>query len=107
MVEIDAITALGFGISADELCTVYRAGFGVLRGNEQKAFFDKNGRKVSANVCKLYRARGEDLTTSERTWTHPQSGVAYTFELPFSSFDREEDMRQAYEHFSKLMEEMN
>lgn len=107
MVEIDALAALTFGMTADELCTIYRAQFPVLAGYERDDLYDTNGRKVPGEISKLYRLRGEDLTLEERTWTHPQSEVEYVFEFPFVSYDREEDMRTSYAHFEKLLAEKN
>ena len=92
-------------LTVDELCTIYRTQFPVLRGYEQNDLYDANGRKVPGDMNRLYRKVGENLTLEERTWTHPQSGVEYVFEFPFQSFDREEDMRKAYAHFSSMLEE--
>lgn len=104
--ECDALVALMLGVSADELCTIYRTQFSVLRGyDESKYCYDAGGRLIASSVMRLYRQRGENLTLEERTWTHPQSGVEYVFEFPFQSFDREEDMRKAYAHFSSMLEE--
>jgi type II restriction/modification system DNA methylase subunit YeeA len=103
--EIDAIAAIMLGISADELCTIYRTQFSVLRGYEQNDLHDDRGRKVPGDMNRLYRKAGKQLTLDERTWTHPQSGVEYIFEFPFQSFDREEDMRKAYAHFSNMLVE--
>jgi hypothetical protein len=104
-VELDAIVALIWGLSVDELCTVYRTQFSVLRDFEQNDLYDANGRKVPGDINRLYRQRGDGLSTEERTWTHPQSGVEYVFEFPFQSFDREEDMRKAYAYFSSMLGE--
>lgn len=104
-IDLDALVALEFGIDADELCTIYRTQFPVLRGYEQNDLYDANGRKVPGDMNRLYRKVGENLTMEERTWTHPQSAVEYVFEFPFRSFDREEDMRKAYAHFSSMLEE--
>lgn len=104
-IELDALAALAYRLTADELCTIYRTQFPVLRGYEQNDLYDANGRKVPGDMNRLYRKVGENLTLEERTWTHPQSGVEYVFEFPFQSFDREEDMRKAYAHFSSMLEE--
>ncbi len=102
-IEIDVLSALSLGLTADELCTIYRTQFPVLRGYEQSDLYDANGRKVPGEMSKLYRHRGEDLSLEERTWVHPQSNVEYVFEFPFQGFDREEDMRTAYAHFEKML----
>ena len=105
MVEIDAISALLLGLTSDDLCTIYRTQFPVLRGYEQNDLYDNNGRKLPGEINKLYRQRGEILSIEERSWTHPQSAVEYVFEFPFRGFDREEDMRAAYAHFEQLLAE--
>lgn len=104
-IDLDALAAIEARLSDDELCTIYRTQFPVLRGYEQNDLYDANGRKVPADMTRLFRNLGENLTLEERTWTHPQSGVEYVFEFPFRSFDREEDMRKAYAHFSSVLEE--
>lgn len=105
-IELDALAALVFGISADELCIIYRTQFPVLRGYEQNDLYDSVGRKVPSELIKTYRKVGPDgLSAADMRWTHPQSGVEYTFELPFRSFDREEDMRAAYAKFSGMLED--
>lgn len=105
LVEIDALSAVMFGLSIEELCTIYNTQFPVLRKYEQNDLYDANGRKVPGDMNRLYRKVSEDLTLEERTWTHPQSNVEYIFEFPFQSFDREEDMRKAYAHFSSMLAE--
>ncbi|WP_431710459.1 DNA methyltransferase [Glutamicibacter uratoxydans] len=102
-IELDALVAITFGIDIDELCTIYRTQFPVLRGYEQNDLYDANGRKVPGEMNKLYRQRGEGLSVEERTWVHPQSNAKYVFEFPFQGFDREEDMRAAYAHFEKML----
>lgn len=104
-IELDVLGAIALGIDIDELCTVYRTQFPVLRGYEQNDLYDANGRKVPGDMNRLYRKMGEKLTLEERTWVHPQSKVEYVFEFPFRSFDREEDMRKAYAHFEQLLKE--
>ena len=105
MLELDALVAFLFGISIEDLCSLYRTQFPVLHGYEQNDLYDANGHKVPGELSKAYGKAGETLTVEERTWTHPQSGVDYVYELPFQSFDREEDMRKAYAHFSNMVEE--
>jgi hypothetical protein len=104
-IEIDALVAIGFGLTADELCAIYRTQFSVMRAADASQTFDANGRRVPFEMSRLFSLRGEDLSLEERTWTHPQSGVEYVFEFPFVSYDREEDMRKAYTHFEKLLAE--
>lgn len=105
-VEIDAIVALSLGVTADELCMIYRTQFPVMRRYDQEDRFDANGRKVPKDVMKLQAKLrdGEELSVADRTWVHPQSGVEYVFEYPFRQLDREADMREAYARFEGMGE---
>ncbi|GAB3267604.1 Eco57I restriction-modification methylase domain-containing protein [Arthrobacter pigmenti] len=104
-VDLDALAALSLGLTADELCTIYRTQFPVLRGYEQNDLYDANGRKIPGVMARLYRKFGEcGIADDDLRWTHPQSGVDYTFEFPFRGLDREEDMRAAYAKFAPLLE---
>jgi hypothetical protein len=105
LVELDALVALAVGISVEDLCSIYRTQFPVLYAYERQHLYDANGRRVPDAINKLFRQHGENLTPAERSWQHPQSGVDYVFDFPFRSFDREEDMRKAYAHFSNMLEE--
>ena len=51
-VEIDAIVALSLGVTADELCMIYRTQFPVMRRYDQEDRFDANGRKVPKEIVK-------------------------------------------------------
>lgn len=106
-VEIDALVALSLGVTADELCMIYRTQFPVMRKYDSQDLFDANGRKVAEDVAKLHRKLkpGQELSEEERTWTHPQSGATYVFEYPFRILDREADMRAAYERFERELAE--
>jgi hypothetical protein len=105
-IEIDCLIALSFDVDIDELCIVYRTQFPVLRGYEEKDLYDANGRKVPAGMNRFYLAVGEEgMAAEDLRWTHPQSQVEYTFEIPFRGFDREEDMRAAYAKFSRMLED--
>lgn len=107
LVEIDALVAVMLGVSADELCTIYRSKFAVMyaydrgRGRDPR-FYDSNGRLVPAAIVRSWRLRGDRASVEERTATHPDSGVTYTYELPFVLLDREDDMRAAHDHFTRL-----
>lgn len=104
-VEIDALVAFSLGLSADELCTIYRTQFSVLYGYDRSAYFyDANGRLVPNSVLTVWRQKGDRVSEEERTATHP-AGTTYTYELPFVTLDREADMRQAYAHFEERLKD--
>ena len=104
-VEMDAIVALSLGITADELCTIYRTQFAVLYGYDRNVYFyDANGRLVPNGVLKVWRQKADAMTQEERTATNA-AGNTYEYELPFVTLDREADMRQAYAHFERILKE--
>lgn len=103
LVEIDAIVALMLGVSADELCSIYRTQFPVLAGYDRNDYlYDANGRLVPTPVRTPWRKKGDSLTLEERTATNP-AGTTYVYELPFAFLDREADMRTAYAHFEGIL----
>ena len=104
-VEIDALVALMLGVTADELCTVYRTQFAVLYGYDHDVYFyDANGRLVPNPVLVAWRKKGDKVSAAERTHTNA-SGNTYTYELPFRTYDREKDMRTAYAEFERRLKE--
>lgn len=103
LVEIDALVALGLGLTADELCTIYRTQFPVLYGYDRKTYlYDINGRLVPNEVLSVWRKKGDAINEDERTATNP-AGNTYTYELPFQFLDREADMREAYTEFERRL----
>ncbi|MEU4375480.1 class I SAM-dependent DNA methyltransferase [Pseudonocardia alni] len=105
LVEIDAIVALTLGLTADELCTIYRTQFAVLYGYDRNTYFyDANGRLVPNSVLTVWRKKGERISEEERTATN-QAGNTYVYELPFQTLDREHDMRVAYAEFERRLAE--
>ena len=99
LVEIDALVALMLGVTADQLCTVYRTQFAVLYGYDHwDRVYDANGRLVPNSVLTVWRKKEDKLSGAERTATN-QAGHTYIYELPFRLLDREADMRTAYAEF--------
>ncbi|MGC3954925.1 MAG: restriction endonuclease [Propionicimonas sp.] len=59
LLELDVLVAMSLGISADELCTIYRTQFPVLYGYDRgRDFFDAEGRVVPASVVTVWRRKG-------------------------------------------------
>jgi hypothetical protein len=88
LVEIDALAAVMLGITADELCAIYRTQFGVLRKYERVMQHDANGRQVSREVLKDVERFG------------PRADLG-RFELPFTPVDREAEMTTAHAEFTR------
>jgi hypothetical protein len=91
LVELDALAALVLGLTAEQLCAMYRTQFPVLRKYEYEMWFDANGRRVPGAVVKTWKAgSGADLGR---------------YALPFSQPDREKEMTRAYEEFKRRLDE--
>jgi hypothetical protein len=91
LVELDALAALVLGLSAEQLCAMYRTQFAVLRKYEYDMWFDANGRRVPGEVVK--------------TWKADSSANLGRYMLPFSQPDREKEMTHAYEEFQRRLDE--
>ena len=103
LVEIDALVALVLGITADQLCTIYRTQFAVLYGYDHWDYvYDAKGHLVPYEVFSIWRKKGDAISGAERTATN-QSGHTYIYELPFRILDREADMRTAYAEFERRL----
>ena len=104
--EIDVMVAMILGVPIEDLCTIYRTQFAVLydydHGRGQGAYvYDTNGRQLPTSVRQAWEKRrrpdsNEDMPLSERTHTHPGSGVPYVYDLPFRIRDRESDFRRIH-----------
>lgn len=104
--EIDVMVAIMLGVPIEDLCTIYRTQFAVLydydHGRGQGAYvYDANGRQIPTPVRQAWEKRqrptsNEDMPLSERTHTHPGSGVSYVYDLPFRIRDRESDFRRIH-----------
>ena len=103
LVELDALVALMLGVTADQLCTIYRTQFAVLYGYDHREYiYDANGRLVPNSVLTVWRTKGDRLSAEERTAAN-QSGNTYKYELPFRLLDREADIRQAHAEFERRL----
>jgi hypothetical protein len=103
LVEVDSLAALMLGVTADQLCTIYRTQFAVLYGYDHWDYvYDANGRLVPSAVRSVWRKKYERMSVEERTATN-QAGNTYTYELPFRLLDREADMRSAYAEFERRL----
>lgn len=116
LVEIDVLTALELGLTLDELCTIWRIQFPVLRQNEQDTWYDRNGRIVFTCSMGLpgvgfSRAEWEKIREmasgtvareidDDTLPGGPQKRII-TYEAPFDRCDREEDYKTAWPEFER------
>jgi preprotein translocase subunit Sec61beta len=115
LVEIDVLSAQALGLTLDELQTIYRVQFPVLRKYEQKTWYDQNGRIIytknrglpgmglSSREFDKVRdlGKGETVEQTIEDDTQPGGPVERTivYEAPFDCCDREEDYATAWAAF--------
>lgn len=104
LVEIDALMALSVGVTPDSVSTLARAQYPVFWADQGARTVDLNGWFVPNEVLKIWRQKGDAISQEERTATNA-AGNTYEYELPFVTLDREADMRQAYAHFERILQE--
>lgn len=128
LVELDALAALALGLTEEELVTIYRVQFPVLRQYERSDRYDQTGRLVPNEVLKLAAKHNvhihqplnlatfkgpADVVGEAMTAHGPMAGIAWldpkmeprmvrVYPPPYVKFDREEDMRSAYRRFEPL-----
>lgn len=116
LVEIDVLAARALGLTLEELCTIYRIQFPVLRQNEQDTWYDRRGRIVftcSKGLPGVGFSRPEwerirNLTEGTVTRTildgtlpgGPRERVI-EYVAPFDRCDREEDYATAWKFFEE------
>ncbi|MEZ2224743.1 Eco57I restriction-modification methylase domain-containing protein [Microcoleus sp.] len=126
LVEIDVLAAIALGLTLDELITIYRVQFPVMRQYEKDTWYDQNGRivfTISKGLVGVgFPRKGkkgelgwEDIKdmktgTVERTIiddTMPGGPIERTiiYQAPFDRCDREEDYHIAWEAFEKRFAE--
>jgi hypothetical protein len=109
LVEIDALAALELGLTIEELCTIYRTQFPVLRDYERNTWYDQKGRIAFTNNRGLTGV-GLERKDFELWQQCLRDGAKLPKELdtlglvaPFQLRDREEDMTLAYCYFSAAL----
>jgi len=124
LVEIDVLVSMALGITLEELQTMYRVQFPVLRQNEADTWYDRNGRIVFTCSKGLVgvglprtKKKGEP-TPAWKDLKDKKSGTVehhviddtlpggprektIVYEAPFDCCDREEDYRTAWAHFEE------
>ncbi len=116
LVEIDVLVAMELGLTLEELKTIYRIQFPVLRQNENDTWYDANGRIIftcskGLTGVGLSRAEWENVKNKKSGTveqeieddTMPGGPIKRTivYEAPFDKCDREQDYEIAWREFEK------
>lgn len=116
LVEIDVLAAMALSLSLDELKTIYRVQFPVMRQYEADTWYDQNGRIAFTNSKGLTgvgfprpeweEIKGMQSGTVSRTITddiQPTGPVerTITYHAPFDRCDREKDYEEVWANFEK------
>jgi hypothetical protein len=116
LVEIDVLAAMALGLTLEELKTLYRVQFPVLRQYEADTWYDQNGRIIFTNNKGLSgvgfsrkewnEVRGMEQGTVERTVTDdtlpggPRERTI-VYHAPFERCDREKDYETVWGEFER------
>lgn len=127
LVEIDVLAAMALGLTLDELITIYRVQFPVMRQYEKETYYDQTGRIVFT-VSKGLPGVGFPRTGNKKQGTtgwediqHLTEGTVsrtitddtlpggprqreIVYQAPFDKCDRETDYRTAWAAFEKRLE---
>ena len=121
LVEIDALVALMLGLSAEQLCAMFRAQFAVLRKYEHAMAFDSEGRKICAHhhsagfrqsqlqqeaKDKLRGPGWKSVWNMFEQWEQDPDSVDWEgqYTPPFTRPDREAEMTRAYVEFQRRLD---
>ncbi|GAA0651162.1 class I SAM-dependent DNA methyltransferase [Kutzneria viridogrisea] len=106
LVEIDALVALMLGLSAEQLCAMYRSQFAVLRKYEWEMFFHSDGHKIGASTHNVGVRQTDAETEIIKAWKKAKLNPDAEDVVPPSDWvkpDREAEMTRAYEEFERRL----
>jgi len=116
LVEIDVLTAMALDITLDELKTVYRVQFPVLRQYESDTWYDQNGRIVFTcnkgltgvgfsrpewNEIKDMKSGTVERTITDDTLPGGPRERTIVYKAPFDRCDREKDYEIVWAEFER------
>ncbi|MFP8903084.1 Eco57I restriction-modification methylase domain-containing protein [Streptomyces atacamensis] len=102
LVEIDAIVAVMLGLTAEQLCAMYRSQFAVLRKYEWEMFFAADGHKVGAATHNVGIRQTPEETAFVRAWVKAARAGDPTPAVPegWVKPNREAEMTRAHADFT-------
>ena len=125
LVETDALGAIMLGLTAEQLCLIYRAQFGVLRKYEHTMWFDALGHQIARHhqaygvhqdktdyptlmsYTQDMEEAGLDPCADQpsETWYEdgPYTDLLSRYEAPFTKADREAEMTAAHAEFCRRL----
>jgi len=120
LVEIDVLVAQALGLALEELCTIYRIQFPVLRQNENDTWYDRRGRIVFTcskglpgvgfarkqwDEIKEMKSGAVERNVTEDFLPGGPRERTITYEAPFDRCDREQDYATVWREFERRNEE--
>ena len=125
LVETDALGAIMLGLTAEQLCLIYRAQFGVLRKYEHTMWFDALGHQIARHhqAYGVHQDKSDYPTLMDyiqdmeeagldpcadqppETWYEdgPYTDLLSRYEAPFTKADREAEMTAAHAEFCRRL----
>lgn len=118
LVEIDVLVSMALGLTLDELCTIYRIQFPVLKQNENDTWYAQNGRIVFTcskglpgvgfsrpewNEIKDMKSGTVSRTITDDTLPGGPRERTITYTAPFDRCDREKDYEVAWREFERRL----
>uniref|UniRef100_UPI000D1B5BB0 type II restriction endonuclease subunit M n=1 Tax=Streptomyces sp. rh34 TaxID=2034272 RepID=UPI000D1B5BB0 len=102
LVEIDALVAVMLGLTAEQLCAMYRSQFAVLRKYEWEMFFAPDGHKIGAATHNVGIRQTPEETAFVKAWAKAARAGDPTPTIPegWVKPNREAEMTRAHADFT-------